>query len=260
MIDNLNNDTISVFGHAGMGIGFKFPINSYESFEPCLRIGADGTELDVQLTKDSVLVVYHHQKLKDGTLCEGVINEKNWSEINGCNLASPFSNHVNLLTFDDLITRLRNDNFVLTNRVFTFDCKLYTGQTNLQNYYGQFTRAVANAVAKYHLEDNLFVESTDTSFIRCLKTNQPSLKLFIYPSSFDEGLKVAQFMGLYGITIHTDNITKEQIREAHKKDIRITLWGLTSDEDNLKAIDKSPDYVQTDRIIHLLKVFDKYRE
>ena len=55
-----------------MGIAFKYPINSYESFEPCFRIGAEGSEMDVQMTKDSVLVLFHDAKLEDGTLCKGI--------------------------------------------------------------------------------------------------------------------------------------------------------------------------------------------
>ncbi len=42
--NNLNGNIISAFGHAGMRLAFKYPINS---IEPVLRIGADGTEMDV---------------------------------------------------------------------------------------------------------------------------------------------------------------------------------------------------------------------
>ena len=65
--DNLNNNEIGSFGHAGMGLAFRYPINSYELFEPCFRIGAKGSEMDVQMTKDSVLVLFHNTKLEDGT-------------------------------------------------------------------------------------------------------------------------------------------------------------------------------------------------
>ncbi len=258
--ENLNNNTISVYGHAGMGIGFQYPIDTYESVEPCLRIGADGTELDVQLTKDSVLVVFHHQKLEDGTLCNGIINEKYWTEIKGCNLASPISSKVNLLTFDELLNRLRDDNFDLKKYTFTFDCKLYTIQSDLKKFREQFARAILNCISKNELEERILIESSDTSFIRVLKTLQPSLKLFIYPSSYSEGLAIAKKMDLFGITIHNDYVSAEQIKEAHENGLRITLWGINSDENNLNAIYKSPDYIQTDRIIHLLKVFDKYKE
>jgi len=99
--NNLNGNIISAFGHAGMGIGFKYPIDTYESFEPCLGIGSDGTEIDIQMTKDSVLVAYHHNKLEEGTLCSGTINDKLWSEIWGCHHTSPYSSKINLISVND---------------------------------------------------------------------------------------------------------------------------------------------------------------
>src|ERR1043166_8044350 len=101
-VNNLNGNTISAFGHGGMGEGFKFPIDSWESLEPVLRIGADGSEMDVQMTKDSVLVLYHHQKLEHGTLCSGTLNDHLWSEIWGCHFASPYSSTIDLVKADDL--------------------------------------------------------------------------------------------------------------------------------------------------------------
>lgn len=254
----MNNDTISVFGHAGMGISFKFPIDTYESVEPCLRIGADGTEMDVQLTKDSVLVVYHHSDLNDGTLCNGMINDQNWNDIKTCNLASPFSSNVNLLRFNDLIARLRDANYDVRKYTFTFDCKLYTQQTNMLAFYHRYARTLLEVISSNEI--NAFIESSDTNFLRVLKNTQPDLKLFIYPPSFNEGLAIAKQMHLYGITIHNDFVTEKQIKDAHANGIRITVFGLSVDNDNLNAIYKSPDFVQTDRIIHLLKVFDKYKE
>jgi glycerophosphoryl diester phosphodiesterase len=241
-----------------MGISFKFPIDTYESIEPCLRIGADGTEMDVQLTKDSVLVVYHHQDLKDGTLCNGMINDQNWDDIKACNLASPFSSNVNLLRFNDLMSRLRDADYDIEKYTFTFDCKLYTNQNNDALFQRQYAKALLDVISRNKI--NAFIESSDTNFLRLLMNSRTDLKLFIYPPSFDEGLAIAKQMALYGMTLHNDHVTEEQIKEAHDSGFRVTLFGLSTDDDNLNAIYKSPDYVQSDRIIHLLKVFDKYKE
>ena len=70
---NLNNNKIDVLGHAGMGISSLYPINSAESLLACLHSGADGTELDVQLTMDNVLVAFHDASLSDKTNLSGII-------------------------------------------------------------------------------------------------------------------------------------------------------------------------------------------
>jgi len=139
-VRNLNNNTISIFGHGGMGIAFKYPINSYESFEPCLRIGADGTEIDVQMTKDSLLILFHDQKLKDGTLCSGIVSEKNWSEIKECLHACPYSNSVNMIPVSYLFDRI-----ALNKATITFDCKLYEAENN---DHQQFLKTYASALVR----------------------------------------------------------------------------------------------------------------
>ena len=82
-VSNLNHDVIMVLGHAGMGEFYKYPNNSWESIEPALGIGADGVEIDIQMTKDSVLILFHDETLDLRTKCGGYTSpyDYNWSEI-----------------------------------------------------------------------------------------------------------------------------------------------------------------------------------
>jgi len=257
--NNLNGNKISAFGHAGMGIGFKYPIDTYESFEPCLRIGSDGTEIDIQMTKDGILVAYHDSKLEEGTLCSGTINDKLWSEIWGCHQTSPYSSKINLISVNDLFNRLQNDGYNLQNFVFTFDCKLFTSASNNNAFLNQYANAIIKTINDFELENNLLIESGDTAFLHMLQNKRDGLKLFIYPNNFDEGFQIAKAMNLFGIIMHTDYISSEQIKQAHDNGFRVTLWGMNSEQENVDAILKSPDFLQSDKIIHLLKVFGKYK-
>ncbi len=256
-INNLNGNKISCFGNAGMGVGFKFPINSYESVEPCLRIGADGTELDVQLTKDSVLVAYHNSDLNESTMCNGTINNMLWSDIWGCHYANAFSSSIQIVSLTDLFSNLNNP----TNYVYTFDCKLYTAAADYTAYQNQFANAIINFKNAHQLRyDQVLIESPDTTFLRILKNKDENLQSFIYPSSFEQALDVTKTMGLWGITIDNEKITANQVKLAHENGIRVTIWNLHKDKENTDAIYKSPDYIQSDDIIHLLKVFGKYHQ
>jgi len=258
-ISNLNGNVVSVFGHAGMGIGFEYPIDTYESIEPVLRIGGDGSEMDLQLTKDSVLVVYHDFYLQDMTTCSsGRVNDKLWSDIGGCHIASPISSHVNLISFDQLMTKLTASGKNIHDYIFTFDCKLYTNSYSTA-FIKQYANAVLKAIDDNGLQNNVYIESQDTNYLRILMNKRSGLKLFIYPDDFDSGFKIAQTMGLYGITTHKDHITAAQVKQAHDSGIRITLWGISTQDDNMNAVYKNPDFIQTDKPIDILKVFGKYK-
>ena len=108
--------------------------------------------------------------------------------------------------------------------------------------------------------DNIMIESSDTTFLRILQNKRSGLKLFIYPNDFEDGFQIASTMNLFGITIHTDYITTSQLKLAHDNGFRVTLWGIGTNQANIDAILKSPDFIQTDKPIHLLKVFGKYKD
>lgn len=69
----------SVIAHRGGGQ--NFPENTILSFSKSLEMGCDALELDVQVTKDGVVVVYHPDDLKQWTNGSGSISEHHWEEI-----------------------------------------------------------------------------------------------------------------------------------------------------------------------------------
>ena len=61
-------------------------------------------------------------------------------------------------------------------------------------------------------------------------------------------------MDLFGITISTDDISKEQIAIAHNYSLNITLWKTHTKDRNLDAINKNPDFIQADVVEYLVKL------
>lgn len=72
------------------GGGQNFPENTLLSFSKSLEIGCDALELDVQVTKDGVVVVYHPDNLKKWTNGLGSISEYKWEEIANLNAGFNF--------------------------------------------------------------------------------------------------------------------------------------------------------------------------
>lgn len=91
-----------------MGKKYKYPGNSFESIEAVLKIGANCSEIDVQITKDSVLVIFHDIELSKKTNCQGMIRDYNWAEIDSCTYHSPISQHIYMITVDSLFSRIPN--------------------------------------------------------------------------------------------------------------------------------------------------------
>jgi len=249
-ISNLNGNKITALGHAGMGIGDTYPMDSYESIIKCLNLGMDGSEFDVQLTKDSVLIAYHNKDLSENTNVKGFVNSLNWNELQDAFYTeTPYLNY-SIISLEQLFSNIDN----LHEYKFTFDCKLYTNHKNINEFYTSYINALINIINKYQIKNNIYIESQSETFLCLLKNKEPTYKLFIYPESFESGLETALSIGLYGITISTRNITKEQIEIAHKSNLFVAIWNTVTKSDNVEAIKKNPDFIQTDKVKYLLKL------
>lgn len=233
-----------------MGTGITHPTNTLTSIKECISLGADGSELDVQLTKDSVLIVFHDSNLKENTDKEGVINELNWSEIKGANYTNiPFLDYP-VISLNELFEELSP----IDSLTFSFDIKFFNGIEDLNLYRKRFVNALLRFIEKNNLSQSVFIESHDIELLKQLKTLKPSYRLLLYPSDFDSGLNLAKELDLYGVSISTDKITKEQIKKAHENGKFISLWSVNSNKKNKEAIRKNPDIIQTDRLQNLLNL------
>lgn len=249
-IINLNNNKIGVLGHGGMGSEQIYPIDSYQSILKCLHSGAGGSEIDIQMTKDSVLVAFHDHDLSDKTNFQGMINSLTWDEIKQIKYAKiPYTEYT-IVSLDTLFHYLEN----IHDYMFAFDCKLYTPNSDLNKFYDRFARAIDRLLNCYNLQNNVLIESTSATFLEKMKIFNNNYKLFYYPSTFEQGLKVATNWNFYGITISTDYITRDQIKITHDHNLLVTVWGIHSKSGNIDAVKKNPDFIQTDRVKHLVKL------
>ena len=103
------------------------------------------------------------------------------------------------------------------------------------------------------MTNNVFIEFQDFSYLAKFKEVRPEIRSLIY-LNFEYGFEVAKNLDLYGISISTNDISAEQIKQAHDEGIRVSLFGMHTTKKNLDAIKKNPDFLQTDRVKHLVKV------
>jgi len=250
-IDNLNNNKITVLGHGGMGNEQLYPINTYESILSCINLGTHGSEIDVQLTKDSVLVAYHDVDLSSDTDLSGMINDLNWSEIKNAKYkTAPYLSY-SILSLEQLFSGLNNR----VNYFYTFDCKLYSNNSG-NDFLQTFVNSISKIIDKFDLKDNVYIESENSYFLTRLKEKDDEYKLFTYPQTFDQGMKIATELDLYGITISTSVISKAQVKLAHDNNFRVAIWGADSNTKNVDAVNKNPDFIQTDKVSHLVKLLE----
>ncbi len=245
-IHNLNENSISVIGHAGMGIYSVYPINSFESIQYALTLDADGVEIDVQMTKDSVLVAFHQEKLEDATYASGRVYNKTWDEIKDTKYNDPIYGQYRLVSLDEIFTHLHKSP---QQRIF-LDCKNFKPDTSAR-YVNTFTNALIRLVDKYDLQDDVVVELKRKNIAASLKTKRPDIKQFAY-ARFDISMDMCEQLHLDGIVVDVDEISKDEVYMVHQKGIMVAVFNAHSKKRNKDAIKKNVDVIQTDRLKYLI--------
>lgn len=81
-----------IAAHRGGGFLPGFPENAIETMENTLRFGPAIMEIDIQRTRDGVLMLMHDSFLDRTTTGSGVIAETDWTDIQNLNLVDNFGN------------------------------------------------------------------------------------------------------------------------------------------------------------------------
>ena len=247
-VRNLNDDKISPLGHAGMGIASHYPINSFESISNALNLGAEGVEIDIQMTKDSVLVLFHDKTLEEQTDLEGLITENNWNYIKRATYKNPIFAEYKIVSLDQLLGNLKN----AKDYQFLLDFKLYQ-PNNSDSFVSTYINALTKTVDQSGMEDNVLSAFFQKKYLEKIKSVRPNYKLVIN-NNFEDGILLADDLDAYGIILKNELTTKEQIEQAHDLNIRVYLFGVYSKNENLDAIEKHPDFILSDKIKYLIKI------
>lgn len=88
ILDGGKHDYVMVFAHRGDWRNAPAE-NSLASYQRCIDIGVDGIEVDVQMTKDSILVVMHDETLDRTTTGSGKVSDYTYNELKDLYLRSP---------------------------------------------------------------------------------------------------------------------------------------------------------------------------
>lgn len=237
-----------VLGHAGMGIGHTYPMNSLESILNCLSLGADGTEIDVQMTKDGVLVAYHDETLDSKTNISGRIYNKTWDEIKDARYKNPQYGNYKLVRLEDIFNSIENP----SQYIYLFDCKNFQPNKD-ELYYQTFNSALLDIIDTYDLSVGAYVEFKNEVLVQKMKEIRPEIKQFIY-LNFNEAFEIALAYELEGITISIDDVTEEIVAKAHQHGIMISVFNTHTHKSNRKALEYNIDMNQTDRLNYMLKL------
>ena len=259
------NPKLVVLGHAGSGFftpisPFNFrPPSSWRGVRHALRIGADGVEVDLQLSQDSVVMLYHDQQLDNSSTGHGCISQYPAAELTQLHYRGgwPYDwiQKERPITFDTLLARLsRRPIFPRLHLDLHEDDEcLPTGRQ--RERVPLLIRQIARSLRRYQVPaGRVLLVTQERSTVRLARAALPGVHigLEIASDEFAAGLRVAKTEQVPIVVLDADRVTPEQSAQAHAAGLQVVVFGGRSPKDIRRVLAARPDEIEADNVKRVL--------
>lgn len=257
-------EKIIVLGHGGGGMtrfNQYFPLNTLAAVRKAIEgYGADGVELDVQFTADTVPILYHGAELYERTNFGGPVCSHAWMTLKSCyyrhNIYAGEGQNQPLISLEEMLSLYK-----------AYPANLYLVlEVKLERFCGQpyeitfkFAEKLNEVIRKANLPHRIIIEAKDMNFLNHMRLLNPGLKYFYYASDFEIGLSTSLEHQYNGFAVYHKNITGPQVRTAQDAGLWVMLFGNRNYEETVSAIRKAPEFITSDNIPLTLGLLEKNR-
>lgn len=233
-----------VFGHRGARA--YAPMNTLPSFELALEQGADGVELDVQLTKDGKLVVIHDFTVDGTTDGKGAVKDLTFDEIRSLDAGIRFHE------------RFRGTRIPTLGEVFALmggkalvnvEIKAPFQRGTDPEFTDGVEKAVADCVLDAGMEKRVIISSFNPLTLKRFRKILPSVPIaFLYAADvpFDTTALMADIPH-EAYHPHFKLAARETIAAEHEKGRAVNVWTVNEPEDAKRLAGDGVDGLITDK-------------
>lgn len=223
-----------VIAHRGAG---NQPQNTLGAIQGALEQQAQMIEIDVQLTKDNVVILEHDQTFNRAFGLPGAVGEYTYDELQDRDAGSYFTGQATtqrLATLTQVIEAT-----ALTQTPLIIELKSYDANPN------RLVEAVNAVIVSANCEQRCIVASTKYAELAYTKTlNENLLRIYIAYLAFGD----FSDLDVDGFMIETTNLTKKAIQRVQAKQKSIFAWTLNTESEIREAQEKGVDGIITDDV------------
>lgn len=228
-----------IFGHRGSA--GTHPENTMISFKEAERVGADGIELDIQMTKDGVIVVIHDETVNRTTNGEnkGWVKDYTLNQLKKMDVSYKFKDKYgtcSIPTLDEVFDWAKS-NQLLINVEF---------KTGLVSYRG-IEEKTLKMIHDYRMEDRIVLSSFNHySLVKCRRLSRTIDLAILYMEGLYEPWKYAKRLRTNGIHPYHQTINKEIIEESKRNGIAVRPFTVNDEKKMKQFIDFGCSAIITD--------------
>lgn len=233
---------VKILGHAGMGINSFYPWNSYESLFKAMNLDSDGSEMDLQMTKDSVFVLFHSKLLEGETTAIGNISQLTWGQIKDARYNRPYLTNYSIAKLENIFAVLEGRD----DKILDLEVKPYLGDEK-DKYFKTFNSNLLQLIDKYNLSDNIIIEFNQEKQIKSFKAQNSTISVVVF-NYYENGLKWAQQYDCDGVVVNLNNLDETKVSAIHNAGLKVVTFNVSNASDGKKALNLGVDVIQADNL------------
>ena len=208
---------VEIYAHRGFT--GAFPENTMIAFKEAVKIGAEGIETDVQMTKDGVLCLIHDETVNRTSNSKGYIKDMTWEQVKNidvsCKILDGRYGFCGIPSAEEFLDLIK-----------TSGIKANIELKNSKIYYPGLADKLVEMIKSFGIEEQVMISSFNNASLVRLKKIAPEIKC-----GFLKGTPTIENAGLYcsemGVDyFHPDfkNVTPEVKAECDSYSIGLNVW------------------------------------
>ena len=241
-----------IFAHRGASA--YAPENTLEAFDLAVKMGADGVELDVHMTKDGELVVAHDEEIGRVSNGIGLIKNMTVSELKKYRF-----NRTHPEYQDATIPTLREVYELLKSTGLHINTELKTSRIR----YERMEEKCVKLADELGMSDRVLYSSFNTASLRLLKRIDPKARVGLLRTPIGkindrkvvDPWDLAHLLGIDAIHPHfSELLLYNEADKAHAKGMRVNVWTVNEEEDMRKCLEAGADMLIGDYPDRMVKM------
>lgn len=247
----------AAIGHRGTGPtrqGHPFPENSISSFLAAIHEGANGIELDVEITQDGQLIVMHDDTLDRTTNCTGCVSETSFEQVRACRLLDGEGNETDEAppTLAEVYAAV-GGNALINVELKVFEAPCATATTGPE----ALVTAVLAEVTRIGGENRTIFSSFDELAVELIKMRQPGYYSALISNGPEDAL-VDTALRLGQDAIHPFlTVSTETVQSAREQELQVGIWTVNTAPSMQAAIDKGATAILTNHAAVLVELLGR---
>lgn len=221
---------------AHRGSSLHYPENTLISIEKAIEEGADYIEIDVRLSKDKEVVLFHDNKLTRINGSNESIENMNLEDIkridNGSYKSEKYAN-VQIVTLEEVFRNFRGR--------AKFNIELKVKNTNDYTLLSK----VSELIRKYSMDSDVVVSSFNKVLIEKFKEDNAHIKIGYITSKPIDDVNELQ---CDFISVNYDMLSRELVEKIHNSQKEIYVWTINDDKQIKRAINLDVENIITDNV------------